>query len=199
MAPSLTPGTIPGPAAGGWALNGSASLTGGVLTLNPATTFTAGSAVLPTPVSSKRTISFDETFSSGSGANGLTLAFLNPTSSKSSLGENGGGEGFAGLKGVAVSLSSYSKATDNLIGVTNGQGAGWSTLNYLSTTRSVPKLHGSTHHVVVQTTSTSITVSIDGQQVLTTGVSLPSTVMLAFTGAAGYFTDAHSVSNVTIS
>jgi len=60
--------TIPDPTAGGWQLNGAASITGGALQLNPATKFVAGSAFWPAAVpSSSLTINYDALIGNGSG------------------------------------------------------------------------------------------------------------------------------------
>ena len=87
------------------------------------------------------------------------------------LGVNGGGEGFSGITGIAVSLDTWKNAvnpSNNFVGIANGPvpGAG-NELNYVATNTSIPSLRNTMHHFVVTTTSTGITVTMDGTQVLT--------------------------------
>lgn len=188
------------PVLGGWKLNGSAALAGSSLVLNPAVKWSNGSAFWPLPVaSSALTVSFDAYLGGGSGANGMTLAFIDPGQGAGSLGQNGGGEGFASLKGLAVSLETYGAGPTNLIGLTDGQGPQWATLHYLATSSSIPVLRGSLTHVVVSLSQGRITVTVAGTQVIDTAATFPPAVLVGFTGSSGYFTDTHSVSNVTVS
>src|SRR6202035_5838885 len=59
-----------------------------------------------------------------------------------------------------------------------------------------PALRNVLHHVVMTTTSTGITVWMDGTQVLSYTTSLPPYVLVGFTGATGGFNDLHQVENV---
>jgi IPT/TIG domain len=209
--PSSTPPapySIPSPVSGGWQLNGSAQLNAGVspanLELTPAVNWQAGSAFWPVPVPGVgATVSFDELIGSGSGADGLTLTLADASdTSPTALGVNGGGEGFSGIDGIAVSMDTWQNAvnpSDNFVGIATGgvPGAGQE-LNYVQTNTSVPALRNTVHHFVVTTSSTGITVTMDGAQVLDYATSLPPYVLVGFTGGTGGFNDVHQVQNVVI-
>jgi len=64
----------------------------------------------------------------------------------------------------------------------------------------VPNFRSGTHVVGVTVSGTTITVTVDGKQYLSTSVaSLPSQVLAAFTGATGGLNDMHAVSGVSVS
>ena len=196
---------IPAPPAGGWTINGNASLSGSTLVLTPATSGQRGSAFWPTAVSSQSlTINFDAAIGGGSGADGLTLALASPSAgaTASSLGASGGGLGFAGIPGIAVALDTYRNAANpsaNFVGITSGAGQAVDLLNWLATSSSVPPLRGTPHHVTVTVLQGLMTVAIDGVTYLSTFVTLPANVLVGFTGGSGGLTDSHAVSNVSIS
>lgn len=112
----------------GLQLNGSSSLTGGILQLTPNTATQAGSAFLATPIPISEGTSFSSRFvfrmnGTADGADGMT--FLLQGSAMGALGSAGGGLGYEGiLKSVAVELDTYQGGTDpnaNHIGLlTNG-------------------------------------------------------------------------------
>ena len=68
----------------------------------------------------------------------------------------------------------------------------------MTTNSSIPPLRNATHHFVVTTSSTGITVTMDGTQVLSYTTSLPPSVLVGFTGGTGGFNDIHQVQNVSI-
>jgi hypothetical protein len=120
------PGTVPSPVAGGWQLNGSAQLVTTAsppnLEVTPATNWAAGSAFWPTPVPGAGiTAAFDEFIGPGAGADGMTFTLADAgVTPPTALGSNGGGEGFAGITGVAVSLDTWQNAADpssNFVGI----------------------------------------------------------------------------------
>ena len=162
--------------AGGWQLNGTAQLNTTAspanLQLTPATNWQAGSAFYPTPVAGVGiTASFDAFIGSGSGADGLTFTLADASVTQpTALGVNGGGEGFSGITGFAVSLDTWQNAvnpSNNFVGIANGSVPGAANeLNYVATNTSIPPLRNTVHHFVVTTTSTGITVTMDGTQVL---------------------------------
>ena len=195
--------------AGGWQLNGTAQLnsTGSPpnLELTPATNWEAGSAFDPIPVGGVGvTASFDAFIGDGSGADGLTFTLADAGSTQpTALGVNGGGEGFSGINGVAVSLDTWQNSvnpSNNFIGIADGPIPGVSNeLNYVATNTSIPVLQNATHHFVVTTTSAGITVAMDGIQVLSyADTDLPPYVLLGFTGGTGGFNDIHEVQNVVV-
>jgi energy-converting hydrogenase Eha subunit A len=204
---ALPPGTIPSPVSGGWQLNGTAVLNTTAsppnLELTPATNWVAGSAFYPTPVAGTGiTASFDVFLGSGSGADGMTFTLADASVTKpAALGVNGGGEGFSGITGVAVSFDTWKNSGDpagNFVGIATTNSAQQS-LNYVATNTSVPSLRNTVHHVVVTTNGTGITVTMDGTQILTYAMTLPSQVLVGFTAACGGFDDIHQVQNVSIS
>jgi hypothetical protein len=192
--------TVPPPPVG-WTLNGTAAMSGTDLNLTQATQFAAGSAVYPTAVPSNGLhATFTAQIGGGTGSCGITFAMLDPSKSTAqSLGANGGGMGFSGLTGVAVTLDTFQPpnvASNNFIGVSAG-GSG-SALTYIATATNVPALRTGSHVIDVLVSSGVLTVSVDGTQVIKTSVTLPANVFPAFTGSTGYHTDVHTVRNVTI-
>ncbi|MFF5013351.1 choice-of-anchor D domain-containing protein [Streptomyces sp. NPDC001165] len=193
---------LPAPGAGGWHLNGSAHLSGNDLQLTEASANQAGSAVFPVPVlTSGLNATFTSVIGGGTGADGLTFSLLDPAKvTPSALGLPGGGLGWSGQAGVAVTVDTYRNANDpsaNFVGIaTAGSG---SSLTYASTTTAVPNLRVGPHAVAVSVSGKTITVSVDGIQVLkTTVASLTPTAYVAFTGATGGLTDIHTVRGVAV-
>jgi hypothetical protein len=197
-------GVVVPPPASGWTLNGSAAMSGTDLNLTPATQFTAGSAVYPTAVPSDGLqATFTAQIGGGTGSAGLTFAMLDPAHSTAhSLGYNGGGLGFSGLTGVAVTLDTFQPgnvASNNFIGVATRAGTTKDSLTYIATATNIPALRIGTHVIAVAVSKGVLKVAIDGTQVISTAVTLPTTVFPAFTGSTGYHTDVHTVRNVSIS
>ncbi|MDA8186092.1 MAG: glycosyl hydrolase [Actinomycetota bacterium] len=191
----------PPPQNGEWDLNGSATPTGNGVRLTGTGPFEAGSAIWPHPLSSEGlSVSFTATLGGGTGANGLVLELLDPVVGAHALGENGGGEGFAGLKGEAVALTTYTTGPTNLVGMADRQGSTWSTLHYVVSTSQVPELRGSPVQVNVKVAGGRMSVFVNGAQafVVPLTASLPRQVLVGFAAASGYFTDAHAVSGVTV-
>ena len=199
---------IPSPMSGGWQLNGSAQLittpSPANLQLTSATNWQAGSAFYPAPVAGVGiSAAFDAFIGSGSGADGLTFTLADArVSQPTALGVNGGGEGFSGITGIAVSLDTWQNAVNpssNFVGIAIGAIPGAANeLNYVTTNSSIPSLQNAVHHFVVTTSSTGITVTMDGTQVLSDKASLPPSVLVGFTGGTGGFNDIHQVQNVVI-
>jgi len=189
------------PPGGGWTSNGSSRMSGTSLVLTPAATDTAGSAVYPVPEpSSSVHVSFTASLGGGTGGDGLTFSLLNAaTEGPNALGGDGGDLGFGGLSGVAVGLDTQKGTgdpSDNFVGISTGATAGH--LDYLATASNLPALRTGTHQVGITVSSGTITVTVDGQQYLSTKVTLPPSVLLAFTGATGGATDQHTVSGISI-
>ena len=200
--------SVPSPVAGGWQLNGSAVLNTGTsppnLQLTPATNNEAGSAFYPTAIPGVGiSAAFDVFIGSGDGADGLTFTLANASDTQpTALGVSGGGEGFSGITGIAVSLDTWQNSvnpSNNFIGIANGPVSGVADeLNYVTTNTSIPAIRNTVHTIVVTTTSTGITVTMDGTQVLTYATTLPPDVLVGFTGGTGGVDDIHQVQNVTI-
>ena len=116
-----------------------------------------------------------------------------------SLGSAGGGLGFSGIPGVAVGLVTFTQANPsaNFVGISNG-GTSGNSPNWLVTSSTVPPLRTAPRHIQVVVTSGSMTVSVDGVQVLSQAVTLPPNVLVGFSGGTGGLFDLHAVSNVSI-
>jgi hypothetical protein len=196
---------VPGPAAGGWTLNGSAAMSGTTLVVTPATAGSVGSAFWPTPVASDGLdVNFDAAIDSGTGADGLTLTLANPAggAAPTSLGAAGGGLGFSGIAGIAIALDTYQNSVNpsaNFVGVSDGAGSAPDLLHWLATATNVPSLRGAPHHVRVTVSQGLLAVAVDGLPALSTSVSLPSNVLVGFTAGCGGQDDRHAVSGVSIS
>ncbi|MEX0172651.1 choice-of-anchor D domain-containing protein [Streptomyces sp. LMG1-1-1.1] len=193
---------LPPPGPNGWTYNGNAALSGTSLVLTPAEAYAKGSAIQATPVPSARLRArFTATLSGGTGADGLALVLLDATrATPTSLGNGGGGLGFSGLPGVAVTLDTYRNGNDpsaNFVAVSTG-GTG-TTLRYAATSTSVPALRTGSHVIDVNvTTAGRLIVLVDGTQVIDVAITLPPNVLVGFSAANGGLTDRHTVSGVRI-
>ena len=122
--------------------------------------------------SSNLDVSFDAAIDSGEGADGLTLVFADPTkgATATSLGLSGGGLGWSTIPGVAVALDTYQNGTDpssNFVGVATGHDAGNpDNLTWKVTNTNVPDLRSAARHVRVLLQGGTLTVWINGTQVL---------------------------------
>jgi hypothetical protein len=189
------------PPGGGWTLNGSAQMSGSSLRLTPAAPNKAGSAIYPVPVPSDGlTAQFTAQIGGGTGAEGMTFSLLDPaTSGSRSLTGYGWKLGFGGLSGAAVVLGTYKNAGDpsaNFIGIATGVNG--SKLTFAQTNSQIPALRQGSHTVGVSVSAGTITVTLDGTQVLSAAVSLPPQVLPGFTASTASLTDVHTVRGVTI-
>jgi predicted lipoprotein with Yx(FWY)xxD motif len=192
---------VPSPG-GGWTLNGSAQMSGTTLRLTRAVNGQSGSAVYYQPLASNGLhAQFTSSIGGGNGADGMTFSLLDATkAAPSSLGGGGGLLGFGRLPGVAVTLDTYRDAgypSANFIGIATGSSA--TGLTFAATSTAVPNLRGGSHHIGVTVTGSAIAVTVDGKQYLSARVTLPPTVLAAFTGGTGGLNDAHAVSGVSVS
>jgi predicted lipoprotein with Yx(FWY)xxD motif len=185
---------VPSPG-GGWTVNGSARLLGTTLRLTPAVSGKSGSAVYSQPLTSNGLqATFTARMGGGSGADGLTFALLDATKATTTSRGNGADKlGFGGLPGVAVALDTFPRQS---VGIVTGQTA--TGLIYAAKTTNVPNLRSGTHVIGVTVTGSRIAVTVDGKSAVTASVSVPPTVLAAFTGANGGLTDDHDVSGVSI-
>jgi hypothetical protein len=196
-------GVVPDPTAGGWTLNGSSALTSKALKLTPATTNQAGSAFWPHAVSSSAlTATFTETIDQGTGANGMAFVLADASQTgPTALGGDGGSLGFMGIPGVAVALDTYQGAGDpsgNFVGLTDGRDPSTGGLHWIATSTAIPPLRNSTHSVTVAVSGGTITVSLDGSQVLQHAVTLPPSVLVGLSAGTGELTDRHRVSSFLV-
>jgi hypothetical protein len=188
------------PAPGGsWSYNGVATMSGSGSLLTPATANQAGAAVDPTAISAANfEAGFTSVITGGTGGDGLTVSLFDASSvSPSSVGNHGNGVGATGLAGIYVILNTYTGgkvASSVSIGTNPTSGTA---PKLLYTTTSVPSLLGS-HQVWVTVYNGVLTVAVDGTQVLQGAVTLPSSVLPAFTAGTGATTDTQTVSGVTM-
>jgi len=200
--------TIPSPLAGGWQLNGSASISGSSLQLTPATgTLLAGSAFWPRAVDPRTmSVDFDAYIGGGTGADGMTFAIQNAAATGASptkVGVRGGGLGFSGISGIATALVEYKNSvnpSNNFTGITDGPISGSTDLlHWIATANLLAPLQNQTHHVRVTTGGGILTIAVDGTQVLSRAVTLPASAYVGFTAGDGSLTNRHAVSNVVFS
>ncbi len=192
--------SVPSPAAGGWQLNGVATIAGSALQLTPAQPDQKGSAFYPTALdtSGGLTVEFDATFAGGSGADGLALILADPSkgATPTSLGGGGGSLGFGGIPGVGVGVTSYPVST---IGISDGAKAGaWQTLNWLGTALLPSPLQDTTRRVRVTISGGTMTATVDGATV-SQPVAVPSRVLLGFSASTGGLTNRHEIRDLVVS
>jgi hypothetical protein len=197
--------SIPDPTAGGWQLNGRATLSATELSLTSTSQYLAGSAFWPQTIDPRnRTIEFEAFIGEGTGADGLALVIADATrgATAKSIGGSGGGLGFAGIPGWAVALDTYKNSanpSNNFAGISDGPGTASSTLHWLGTANLAASLRNTTHHLTVSTANGSLTVWVDGTQVLSVPLTLPSSAYLGFSGGTGYYTDRHAIKHLVVS
>ena len=164
--------TLPTPNSSTWKANGSATISGGTVTLTTAAQQLRGSAFYATPVTTSGIhATFTAKIGSGSGGDGETFALLDPSkSTASSLGVAGGGIGFSGLTGVAVVLNTVFNSktgSSNFIGLAQGPGGGTDSLTYLSWAVLPTSLRTGTHLVDVTVVGGRIVARVDGTSIST--------------------------------
>lgn len=214
-------GTIPppSPTSSGWTAAGNAVIdTSGGITLTPCGNcggYMRGSGYWNTPIrpaslTASFNLTIDQPPTSGTGADGATFMLADASNAPTPvIGGVGGGLGFFGLSGRAVTFTENQAPwgcypSDHFLGVTDG-GAPPSgcPLTYLTTNATIPALLPATHAVSIQVTWTptpEIKVSMDGTQYLdyVNQVPLPPSVFVGFSAADGIGAERHYVSNVNI-
>ena len=196
---------IPDPSAGGWQINGNAKLEAPSLVLTSATANQKGSAFWPTKVD-PRNLAYEFTISigGGSGADGLAFVIGDATkgATATSLGEQGGGLGFAKTPGWAVAFDTYKNSANpssNFVGISDGAGTSAGTLHWLTTFSPLASsLRTGTHKVKVDTAGGAIAVWLDGTKLGSVAVTLPNSAYVGFSGGTGGSTDRHAVSGLTV-
>lgn len=196
--PCWTPPQVMTLASAGWSTHGPTVLAS-ALTLTPQAnnSQTVGSAWIGPISSASFSVDFDVTVKGGYG---LTLAFVDPSAGMQAAGANQGGRGFGGLVGTAVVLGTSKTSGDpgsNFMGIATGWASNHLTYAQTTTTR-MSRLTTAPHHVVATVADGRLTVTYDGTQVLTSAVTLPSKVLVGFTGSSSSKSNAQQVSNVTI-
>ena len=150
------------------------------------------------------TVEYDASIGGGSGADGLALVFGDASrgAASTSVGQGGGGLGFSGIPGVAVALDTFKNAVNpssNFAGVSDGPvSTAADLLHWLATGNLAVSLENATNHIKVVTTSTTLTVFVNGTQVLSTNVTLPTSAYLGFSGGTGGLTDRHAIAHLVV-
>jgi Bacterial lectin/Abnormal spindle-like microcephaly-assoc'd, ASPM-SPD-2-Hydin len=200
--------SVPDPTAGGWQLNGSSTLSATELALTAATSHQAGSAFWPHAIDPRNlTVEYDATIGGGTGADGLGFVLGDATRGAlaSSLGAEGGGLGFSGIPGIAVALDEYKGTgapSNNFVGISDGPTSPTvpGVLHWIATSNLALPLQNATNHIKVATfNGTTLTVSVNGTQVLSQAVTLPSSAYLGFSGGTGGLNNRHAVAHVLVS
>jgi iron transport multicopper oxidase len=195
---------IPDPSAGGWQLNGSAVLESPSLVLTTATSLEAGSAFWPHTIDPRNlTYEFEMSIGGGTGADGLTLVFADPSkgATPTSLGEDGGGLGFGGIPGIAQAFDTFKNSANpssNFVGVSSGKGSTAGTLHWIGTATISTPLRNTPHRIKLSTASGAFALWIDGSKVGSLAVTLPSSAYIGFSGGTGSVNDAHSISHLSV-
>jgi hypothetical protein len=198
---AITSGATALPSPGtGWWFNGSAVMNGPEVVLTPAQQQLAGSAIYGSPVRTDGlTASFSLNSYGGTGADGISFVLLDPHTPPTSVGPPGGGLGYGGLAGVAVSFLTYPElgvSASNWVAITTSTTGG--TPHVVAKNLNIPQIRGG-RSVVVHITGTMITVQIDGVTALSTNVSsLPATALPGFTASTGGSADVHTISGAGI-
>ena len=130
--------------------------------------------VYPTPLTvSGLSVTFDAQLTGGTGADGLTMALLDPAGcTATSVGGTGAELGFGGLTGVAVTLVTHQHPgypAGNFIGISTGLGKALGAGAFQSFAQGIAPLRDGTHTVgikVVRGGGTDVLiVTLDGEQV----------------------------------
>ncbi|MFF2629672.1 choice-of-anchor D domain-containing protein [Kitasatospora griseola] len=197
----VTAGSLSQPSAGNWTFNGTAVLSNTDIVLTEAINGQTGSALnnMTVPSANLRA-HFTAVIGGGSGADGLAFVLLDAAhETPHSLGEGGGGLGYSGLHGLAVTLDTSQNANDpsaNFVGLATG-GNG-DALTYAATATNIGDLRTGTHAVDVQVTGGRVQVTVDGKPAIDATVAVPAAVLVGFTGATGGLNDNHRVQGVSI-
>ncbi|MFG2692466.1 choice-of-anchor D domain-containing protein [Kitasatospora sp. NPDC048407] len=199
----VTSGSVAPPSADGWTFNGTAVLSGTDIVLTEAINDQTGSALCDMAVpSANLRAHFTAVIGGGgaSGADGLAFVLLDAAhETPHALGGGGGGLGYSGLHGLAVTLDTSKNANDpsaNFVALaTGGQG---DALVYAATATNIGDLRTGTHTVDVQVTGGRVQVTVDGRAAIDTTVAVPAGVLVGFTGATGGLNDNHRVQGVSI-
>jgi hypothetical protein len=189
-----SPGLVPQFTDTDWQRNGSATFAdASEVDLTPNSPSLAGSAFYKTVIPSGALhANFTVQFTGGNG-DGITFTMLDPAlnpNGAASLGTSGGGLGYSGLHGVAVTLDTFKNVpndpSSNFTAIaTSGSN---DVLTYAATNSSIPSLLSGPHTVDVTVSGGHIVVKIDNVQYLNAAVTLPPNVLVGFTAATGHNT-----------
>jgi hypothetical protein len=206
VAPEPPSTELPAPSAGGWTFNGSAALSGGEAVLTGATNFQRGDAIWPTTTDPQNmTIEFDASIGGGTGGDGLTLFFADPSrgATPTSLGVEGGGLGFSGIPGIAIALDEHQgpgAPSGNFVGISDGPTAkAEDVLHWLATANLTTPLQNATAHVKIVNSYGVTTIYINGTEVLSQALTLPASAYIGFSAGTGALNNRHAISDLVVS
>ena len=172
-----------------------------VLVLTPADAYQAGSAFFTTLMAGDSfTVQFDVEIGGGTGADGMTFAFLDETD-PTVVGETGGSLGFFGLTGYGVEFDTYNNSdhdpSSNHMAVVNSADI----FGDYEQTTDIPTLSDAGPFTVrVEFVAGLIDVYLDDELVLSTeidGYDLDE-VLMGFSAGTGALTNQHTVDNVVM-
>ncbi len=139
---------------------------------------------------------FTAQFNPGSGADGISFFMLDPATAKpTSLGKAGGGVGFLGLKGVAVT---WLEST-NKIGLAVGSGG---KMTYIASVKAPKALHSGNHTADVKVSGGYVRVYTDKKLLFNKKLpagALTGTALVGWGGGTGGKTDRHTLINPWVS
>ncbi len=186
---------LPAPGTG-WRFNGSADANGADVVLTPARTQQAGTVLYSEPVATDGlSATFELSIGGGTGADGASFVMLAPQTPATSVGPPGDGLGYGGLPAVAVSFVTFPQggvASANWVGIATSAPGGPPA--FVAHTTAVPDLRAAARHCVVRVSGTTVSVSVDGTQVLAAEVpALGPAAVVGFAGSTGGMTDVHTV------
>jgi hypothetical protein len=192
--------TLPAPSNSAWQFQGGSTTDGSAVTLTTASqSFTGSIGAYRVPLPSEGFhATFDGYIGGGGGADGMTFTFLDGYAYGGYAGADGGGLGYSGLNGVAVTMDTWMNDADpssNFMGIaTSGTG---SAITYAATNTSVPSLR-TTHAYDIAYNAGQLVVKVDGVQYFNQTIALPAVIMPSFTAGTGGASDQHSVSNIVM-
>ena len=187
---------------GRFVANGSATITGNTAVLTSVDHFQTGTVFWPDALASDGlTISFDLAIGPGSGADGMTLVLADPAggAAATSVGSGGGGLGATGIPGVVLAFDTFQNDLDpssNFVGLAPIGDA--DAIDWTVTNAAIPDLRAAPRHVTVEVRGATLTVFLDGLQVLQSAMPVASQVLVGFTASTGNSADIHAVWNLSI-
>lgn len=166
----------------GWLLNGTAAGAGTVALTSGGRSQTG--SVFSTTEVPRTMLAARFTLTLKGRGEGVTFILLDADAPARSLGEGAWQLGYGGLPGVAVVFDTARQRGDpaaNFVGIATGVER--TSLTWAATNTKIPDLWDATHHVEVLVEDTTITVWLDGAQVLTATVPVPKLLRPGFSAA----------------
>lgn len=194
---------LPPLSAGSWVVNGGASKQGADVELTPTTPYVAGSVVSNQPVATEGLhICVDAFATGGTGADGMTVALIDPAQGPTVLGDGGSALGFAGTPGIggrsaAVALDTFPGANEpgtDFLAIMKPGVAGY----IAASAAGVPDQSLIGVPLDIRVTGGVLIAKIGTTIVTQAPVSLPPTVLVGFTAGNGAVSDQHVVRHVVV-